>query len=70
MAIREPKQMPLPPANKTVLSAIEAAAILGLGRSTIYRLLTSKELPSKRIGKRWLVRRVDLDKFVAPETTP
>lgn len=38
----------------------EAAALLGLGRSTAYELVLRGELDAVRIGRRWLVRRTTL----------
>lgn len=70
---RNPKLLPMPPPAKSMLSVMEAAALSGLGRNTIYDLIkgrvAGKKLPSKRIGKRWLIRRVDLDKFLTPDAT-
>jgi excisionase family DNA binding protein len=66
-SVRNPNQIPMPPAGKLMLSVMEAAAVSGLGRSTVYRLVVGKAIPSKRIGKRWLIRRSDLEKFLSPD---
>lgn len=42
--------------SRALLSVAEVAAITGLGRATIWRLLTSGALPSVKIGKRRCVR--------------
>lgn len=48
-----------------LLTPAEAAAALGVGRSTLFDLLGSGALPSVRIGRARRVRRDDLDAFVA-----
>ncbi len=42
----------------------EAAAMLGIGRSTIYELVRSGQLATFKIGQRRLVTRVDLERFI------
>lgn len=65
-AIRNPKDLPLPPPTQAWLSVLEAARIAGLGRSTIYELVTKKLIPAKRVGKRWLIPRAGLERFLQP----
>jgi excisionase family DNA binding protein len=51
--------------DKLLLTPTEAAALLGIGRSKVYELLKTGQLPSVRIGT---CRRVPADavqKFVA-----
>ena len=40
------------PAERLALRPLEAAAALGLGRSTMYGLIASGEIPSFRVGTR------------------
>lgn len=51
-----------------LLHADEAAALLGLGRSTVYRLLQSGELPSIRVGRAVRVPRASLARWIAAQT--
>lgn len=38
----------------------EAAAELGVSRYTVWRYIDSKRLPARRLGRDWLIRRIDL----------
>jgi len=49
-----------------VLSIAAAARRLGVGRSSVQRWIDRGILPSARIGDRPYVRRVDLERLVAP----
>lgn len=48
-----------------LVSISDATAILGVGRSTIYKLINEGALKTKRIGRRTLVPRSDLDRMLA-----
>jgi excisionase family DNA binding protein len=52
--------------TRKYLSVAEAAAYLGVGQRTVRRLLAFGELPARRVRKRVLVARGDLDRLVAP----
>jgi excisionase family DNA binding protein len=41
-----------------------AAAMVGVGRSTFYKLMDSGEIRTVRIGRRRLIERAELDRFV------
>jgi excisionase family DNA binding protein len=43
----------------------EAATYLGVGRTQMYELLRSDEIPSMKIGRLRKVRVVDLDSYIA-----
>jgi excisionase family DNA binding protein len=43
----------------------EAAEILNMGMSTVYKLVSTKVLPSFRYGRTIRIRREDLEKFIA-----
>lgn len=45
----------------------EAAAAIGIGRTTLYRLIGSGALPVVKIGKRTLIRAADLNRLLAGE---
>lgn len=54
----------LPPAP-LLLRAEEAARLLGLGRSTVFALLATGELPSVRVGRSVRVSRSAVERFIA-----
>ena len=47
-----------------LLRAEEAAKLLALGRSTVFQLLATGELPAVRVGRAVRVRRVDLERWI------
>lgn len=49
----------------TALSIQKVQEISGLGRTKIYELLKSGDLPAKKLGKRTLVLQSDLDAFLS-----
>jgi len=49
-------------------SIAEAAAMLGIGKTLAYDLIGSGQLPTVTIGRRRLVTRDQLDRFVAELT--
>lgn len=53
------------PIPSAALTVDEAANYLSVSRATIWRLLKNKLLVRTRIGGRTVVRRVDLDAFLA-----
>ncbi len=55
--------MPLEP--PALLRAEEAARITSLGRSTIFKMLSTGELRAVRIGRAVRVRRSDLEAWIA-----
>lgn len=49
-----------------VLCKVELAAeLLSLGRSTLYELMASGELPFVKVGRARRIRRADIDAFAA-----
>ena len=50
--------------NDTLLTVKEVQAKLGISRSTAYKLISSNQLRSGRIGKKILVRQSDLDTYL------
>ena len=53
-----------PWSNPLLIPVGEAAKRLGIGRTLLYRLLESGDLPSLRIGRCRRVRVTDLDLFI------
>jgi excisionase family DNA binding protein len=51
--------------DKLLLTPVEAAALLGVGRSKVYELLKSGQLSSVRIGRSRRVPAEAVHKFVA-----
>lgn len=50
---------------RLLLSPDEAAELLGVGRTTVYQLLRSGELPYGKIGRRTVISRATLEGFVS-----
>ncbi|MBE0610853.1 MAG: helix-turn-helix domain-containing protein [Dehalococcoidia bacterium] len=43
--------------ERPMLRVSEAAELLGLSRSAVYELLYRKEIPSTKLGNRWIIPR-------------
>ncbi|MBK8456420.1 MAG: helix-turn-helix domain-containing protein [Phyllobacteriaceae bacterium] len=50
--------------DRKMLSILEAARFLGIGRSTLYALIKEGRLPVRKLGRRTLIHRDDLGLFV------
>ncbi|MFQ6026923.1 MAG: helix-turn-helix domain-containing protein [Dehalococcoidia bacterium] len=50
--------------ERAALGTEAGAGYIGVSRPTLYRLLDSGEIPSFHIGRRRLIRKADLDKFI------
>ncbi len=55
-------QQRIPPISMTIDDACTAT---GIGRTKLYEVLDSGALPAKKWGKRTLILRADLQKFLA-----
>ena len=51
--------------GKLVYTVEEAGRLLGIGRSAAYEAARSGEIPVIRIGRRWLVSKIALDRMLA-----
>ena len=51
--------------NKLTYSVIEMAELLGIGRSKAYELVRSGTVPSLRLGKRIVIPKLALSRFLA-----
>jgi excisionase family DNA binding protein len=51
--------------NGEVLDPIEVAVFLKFSTRKVVRLLKKNELPGKKIGGQWRIRRIDLDTFLS-----
>jgi excisionase family DNA binding protein len=57
--------VPTPPASDTeCLRTHEIARVLGVSQIHVLRLMRKKILPGFRLGRVWLVRRVDLENYL------
>lgn len=54
-----------PPEPPALLSIDDAAHTLGIGRTRLYALMDDGSLPSLHVGKRRMVRRADVEAFIA-----
>ncbi len=50
--------------EKLVYTIPEAATALGIGRTSLYQLMDTDQLPSLKIGTRRLIARTDLEAFI------
>jgi len=49
------------------LTLPQVAQLLGLNASTIRLWVTEQRLPAERVGRRWMVRRGDLEQMLAEQ---
>lgn len=69
----KPEPAPLPePQQRCLLPVKEAAYLLGIGKTKAYDLIAAGELPAVRIGSKMLVRRMELEDYMAklPRSKP
>lgn len=52
-------------AKSLFVRPVEAAALLGLGKTTVYELIQKKELPAVRLGGALRIPRAALEKLAA-----
>ncbi len=50
--------------SKMILSARETALYLGIGMNKTYELLASGQIPTRRIGRKYLIPRLALDRWL------
>lgn len=55
-------------AQMEFLSIKEATALLGVSERTIYRLMKSGDLETKKIGRRTIITRSAIDKLLNPDS--
>ena len=54
--------------EKLTLSASEAAQVIGISRATMYKLMKVKGFPTVQFGKRILVSRKGLERWVEEQS--
>ena len=47
-----------------LLSILEAQKIIGLGKTKLYELINTGEIPAKKLGNRTLIAKNDLKDFI------
>lgn len=50
--------------NKDLLTVDDLCKELGVGKNTGYNLLKNNVIKSKKVGKRYLIHRSQLDKYI------
>ncbi len=56
--------------SEKLVSINKAAAMLGIGRTTTYRLIGTGQLTTRHIGRRTLVMRHDIDRILGEQPKP
>lgn len=51
--------------NKDLLTVEDVCQELGIGRNTAYGLIKGKQIKSAKVGKRHLIHRAELQKYIA-----
>ena len=58
-------EMPAPAANHPLAYCVEdAAAMIGISRSTMYEFVKDGRIPARKIGTRTVIRHCDLEAFL------
>jgi excisionase family DNA binding protein len=50
--------------TKMIYTAEETAKLLGIGMNKVYELLIAGEIPSKRIGRKYLISKIALENWL------
>lgn len=53
--------------QRSLVSIKDATELLGVGRSTIYRLINSEQLSTRQIGRRTLIPMADIEAILSPD---
>lgn len=64
MTKTRPKDVPLPAKDEVLLTRLEVCRLARIGLSTFDRAVTAKRLTVKRVGRKVLVERSELDRFI------
>ena len=54
----------IPTHHRVALSVKEVAELIGMNKPTLYQYVNSGQLPSLKVGRRRLIRREALEKFL------
>jgi len=58
------KQYPIPEPGKACLSLAETCGLVGAGMTTVRKAIDTGQLPARKLGKRVIVLRADVDQFL------
>lgn len=58
------KEYPIPPPGRLALSLNEVCGLTGIGMTKIRQAINAELLPARRLGKKIMVRRPDVDDFL------
>lgn len=58
------KEYPIPPPGRISLSLAEVCGLTGIGMTKIREAIDAELLPARRLGKKIVVRRPDVDVFL------
>jgi len=58
------REYPLPPPGRISLSLNEVCGMLGAGMTTVRKAIDAGQLPARKLGKKVIVLRADVDKFL------
>ena len=58
------------PAQRLTVTVEQAARLLGIGRNVAYEAVKTGQLPSARIGRRIVIPRVALDRWLESASLP
>lgn len=50
--------------EKTCMSVVEVASMLGIGRNAAYQLVNRKGFPALRVGNRWVIPVAALERWL------
>lgn len=64
---RKARQIDAEALDRDFFTIYEVADMMGFHWRTIQRMVKSGELPAKKYGKAWRIRKADLEAFTAPE---
>ena len=55
--------------NQNLLTIPDLCQELGIGKSTVYKLLKEKQIKSTKIGSRLIIRRDELEHYINKKTS-
>jgi excisionase family DNA binding protein len=58
------KDYPMPPPGRISLSLAEVCGLTGIGMTKVRQAIDAELLPAHRLGKKVMVRRLDVDEFL------
>ena len=59
-----PRNYPMPPPGKVGLSLAEVCGLTGIGMTSVRQAIDDELLPVRRLGKKIMIRRPDVDDFL------